>query len=163
LHKSQSNFLHNFIAPKVVSEPDPDTGLYNPFPTFPFTGPLRPVYPLSERRKVPKSIQHPDYAHDGIARSERAYGVRNKIEILDKKGQDGMRKVCRLAREVLDIAAAAIKPGVTTDYIDEIVHKACLERDVRSCEFLEILVTDNHSLTPRPSTTSISLNPSVRL
>lgn len=41
-----------------------------------------------------------------------------------------MRKVCRLAREVLDIAAAAIKPGVTTDYIDEIVHKACIERDV---------------------------------
>jgi hypothetical protein len=42
-----------------------------------------------------------------------------------------MRKVCRLAREVLDIAAAAAKPGVTTDYIDEIVHKACMERDVR--------------------------------
>ena len=41
-----------------------------------------------------------------------------------------MRKVCRLAREVLDVAAAAVKPGVTTDYIDEIVHKACLERDV---------------------------------
>jgi methionyl aminopeptidase len=41
-----------------------------------------------------------------------------------------MRKVCRLAREVLDIAAAAVKPGVTTDYLDEIVHKACLERDV---------------------------------
>ena len=42
-----------------------------------------------------------------------------------------MRKVCRISREVLDVAAAAIKPGVTTDYIDEIVHKACLERDVR--------------------------------
>ena len=41
-----------------------------------------------------------------------------------------MRKVCRLAREVLDIAAAAAKPGVTTDYIDEIVHKACIEREV---------------------------------
>jgi methionine aminopeptidase len=41
-----------------------------------------------------------------------------------------MRKVCRLGREVLDIAAAAAKPGVTTDYIDEVVHKACLERDV---------------------------------
>lgn len=40
-----------------------------------------------------------------------------------------MRKVCRLAREVLDIAAAAAVPGVTTDYIDEVVHKACLERD----------------------------------
>lgn len=42
-----------------------------------------------------------------------------------------MRVVCRLAREVLDIAARALKPGVTTDYIDEVVHKACLERDVR--------------------------------
>lgn len=41
-----------------------------------------------------------------------------------------MRKVCRLAREVLDIAAAAAVPGVTTDYIDEIVHKACIERNV---------------------------------
>ena len=41
-----------------------------------------------------------------------------------------MRRVCRLAREVLDIAARALKPGVTTDYIDEIVHKACLEREV---------------------------------
>jgi methionyl aminopeptidase len=40
-----------------------------------------------------------------------------------------MRKVCRLAREVLDIAAAAAVPGVTTDYIDDVVHKACLERD----------------------------------
>ena len=54
------------------------------------------------------------------------------MKILDQKEQDGMRKVCRLAREVLDIAAAALKPGVTTDYIDEIVHNACLERDVRS-------------------------------
>lgn len=41
-----------------------------------------------------------------------------------------MRKVCRLAREVLDIAAAAIRPGITTDEIDEIVHKACIERNV---------------------------------
>lgn len=59
---------------------------------------------------------------------------RNNIEILDKKAQDGMRKVCRLAREVLDVAAAAAKPGVTTDYIDEIVHKACMERNVSSTE-----------------------------
>lgn len=42
-----------------------------------------------------------------------------------------MRKACRLGREVLDIAAAAIKPGVTTDEIDRIVHEATLERDVR--------------------------------
>lgn len=41
-----------------------------------------------------------------------------------------MRKVCRLAREVLDIAASECKPGVTTDHIDEVVHKACIERKV---------------------------------
>ena len=43
-----------------------------------------------------------------------------------------MRKVCRLAREVLDVAAAMVKPGVTTDQIDEIVHNACIERNVSS-------------------------------
>ena len=43
-----------------------------------------------------------------------------------------MRKVCRLAREVLDIAAREIKPGVTTDYIDEVVHRECIKRDVSS-------------------------------
>jgi methionyl aminopeptidase len=77
---------------------------------------------------VPKSIPHPDYAETGIPKAGRIRG--NKIEQLDAKGQDAMRKVCRLAREVLDIAAAAIRPGITTDEIDEIVHKACIERNV---------------------------------
>ncbi|OCK82525.1 methionine aminopeptidase 1A [Lepidopterella palustris CBS 459.81] len=129
LHKSQSNPLRNIITPKVVSKPDPATGHFNPFPTFPFTGSLRPVYPLSPKREVPTKIQHPDYAKDGIPRSEQVFVGRNKITILDKKQQDGMRKVCRLAREVLDIAAKEVRPGITTDYLDEIVHKACLERD----------------------------------
>jgi methionyl aminopeptidase len=57
---------------------------------------------------------------------------RNKIAVLDEKEQDGMRKVCRLAREVLDIAAREIKPGVTTDWIDQVVHTACIEREVSS-------------------------------
>lgn len=43
-----------------------------------------------------------------------------------------MRKVCRLAREVLDIAAREVRPGVTTDHIDEVVHQACIERNVRN-------------------------------
>lgn len=131
IHKTQSNFLSSLITPKVVSEPDPATGTYDPFPTFSFTGPLRPVYPLSPPRKVPASIPHPDYAETGYPKSERLFGGRNNIQILDKKQQAGMRKVCRLAREVLDVAARAVKPGVTTDYIDEVVHKACIERQVR--------------------------------
>jgi methionyl aminopeptidase len=130
-HKSQNGILQNIFTPKVVSHPDPATGHFNPFPTFPYTGALRPVYPLSPRREVPKTIKLPDYSKDGIPRSEQVFVNRNKIAILDAKEIEGMRKVCRLAREVLDIAARAAKPGVTTDYIDEIVHNACMERNVR--------------------------------
>ncbi|KAN0078592.1 Peptidase M24, structural domain containing protein [Elaphomyces granulatus] len=129
VHKAKSNFLTNLFPPNVVSEPDPVTGHYNPFPKYPFTGPLRPVYPLSPRRTVPASIPHPDYAIDGIPRSEQRFVGRHKITILDAKEQEAMRKVCRLAREVLDAAAREVKPGATTDYIDEVVHRACLERD----------------------------------
>jgi hypothetical protein len=127
--KTQNGILHKFIPPKVVSKPDPVTGFYNPFPTFSFTGSVRPVYPLSPRRTVPKSIKQPDWAVTGIPKGENRLS-RTKIAILDAKGQEAMRKVCRYGREVLDIVAAAVKPGVTTDYLDEICHNACLERNV---------------------------------
>lgn len=48
---------------------------------------------------------------------------------LDEDEIAGMRKVCRLAREVLDVAGHMVKPGITTDEIDQAVHRACLERD----------------------------------
>ena len=67
---------------------------------------------------------------------------KNNVQILDEKGIAGMRKVCRLSREVLDIAAAAAKPGVTTDYIDEIVHNACIERKVRGLAFFVVAFAD---------------------
>ena len=104
------------------------SALYNPFPTFPFTGPLRPIYPLSPRRPVPDHIKLPNYSKDGDPKYK--WAGRSQIQVLDKKGQDAMRKVCRLSREVLDVAAAAVKSGVTTDYLDEVVHNACIERDV---------------------------------
>ncbi|KAH3912312.1 methionine aminopeptidase [Parastagonospora nodorum] len=126
---SQDCFKRNWSEHKKVHKSQNATGQFNPFPTFPYTGALRPVYPLSPRREVPKTIKLPDYSKDGIPRSEQVFVNRNKIAVLDKAEQEGMRKVCRLAREVLDIAARAAKPGVTTDYIDEIVHKACMERD----------------------------------
>lgn len=125
---SQDCFKKNWATHKSVHKQETKTGFYNPFPTFPFTGPLRPVYPLSERREVPKSIARPDYAADGIPKAGRSLRA-NKIDILDATAQEKMRKVCRLAREVLDIAAAALRPGITTDEIDEIVHKACIERN----------------------------------
>lgn len=94
---------------------------------------------------MPKSIPYPDYARDGIPRSEQKLFGQHSIKILNKEEQEGMRKVCRLAREVLDIAARALKPGVTTDYIDEVVHKACLEREVRT-------LSNQSSIKPRALT-----------
>ncbi|MCJ1406799.1 Methionine aminopeptidase 1 [Ptychographa xylographoides] len=129
VHKTNGNPLRNLFPPKVVSELDPANGQFNPFPTFPFTGSLRPVYPLSPKRTVPKSIRYPDYAEDGNPKSERKFVGRNNITILNPKEIEAMRKVSRLGREVLDIIAREIKPGVTTDYLDEVCHKACLERD----------------------------------
>jgi methionyl aminopeptidase len=108
---------------------DTASGVYDPFPAYPYTGSVRPVYPLSPRRPVPKTIKHPDWAVTGIPKREMRLS-RSKWDLLDAKGQEAMRKVCKLAREVLDITAAAMKPGVTTDYLDEICHNACVEREV---------------------------------
>lgn len=79
---------------------------------------------------MPKDIPWPDYAETGYPKSERFLN-RNKFDILDAKGQEAMRKVCRIGREVLDIIAAEVRPGVTTDYLDEVCHKATIERKVR--------------------------------
>lgn len=71
--------LSSIFTPTVVSKPDA-AGYYNPFPAYSFSGPLRPVYPLSPRRTVPERIRHPDYAQNGIPRSEqvRVHGVMQK-------------------------------------------------------------------------------------
>ncbi|KAJ7046751.1 peptidase M24, structural domain-containing protein [Mycena alexandri] len=106
---------------------NPD-GTYNPFPNYNFTGSMRPLYPLSPKRKVPDHIQLPDYVTDGIPKSEvRAQGQAPRI--LSAEEIEKMRTVCRMSREILDIAAAAVRPGITTDEIDEIVHNATIERN----------------------------------
>ncbi|KAI9894927.1 MAG: Methionine aminopeptidase 1 [Vezdaea aestivalis] len=126
---SQDCFKRSWATHKTLHK-SPSSGKFNPFPTFKFTGSLRPLYPLSPRREVPASIELPDYAKDGIPHSEQKVVGRHQIAILDAEEIEGMRKVCRYTREVLDIAARELKPGVTTDYIDEVVHNACLERNV---------------------------------
>ncbi|CCO26574.1 methionyl aminopeptidase [Rhizoctonia solani AG-1 IB] len=50
------------------------------------------------------------------------------IKILTPEEQESMRTACKLAREVLDIAAAAIRPGITSDEIDAIVHEETVKR-----------------------------------
>ncbi|KAK7693581.1 hypothetical protein QCA50_003150 [Cerrena zonata] len=126
----KADFVHDLARPRQPLLEDPNIhkdGTFNPFGNFKFTGSLRPRYPLSPKREVPDHVSKPDYAEDGrpTAESRRA-GQPTKI--LNEEEQLKMREVCKLSREVLDIAASYVKPGVTTDMIDEIVHNACIER-----------------------------------
>ncbi|KAL3143379.1 Microtubule-associated protein 1A [Trebouxia sp. C0009 RCD-2024] len=91
-----------------------------------WTGPLRPEL-VGPTRKVPDSIPRPDYANDGTPRSEIESRQQRTVPIRSAKEIAGMRVACRLAREVLDKAHAAVRPGVTTDEIDRIVHEATVE------------------------------------
>ncbi|KAI7833769.1 methionine aminopeptidase 1 [Kickxella alabastrina] len=122
---TQSCFRNSWATHKAKHQVTNPKATYDPFPSYAYTGPLRPVYPLSPRREVPADIQRPDYATDpnGASRQEQAYGNAQIGDDLVK-----MREVCRLGREVLDIAARAVKVGVTTDEIDRIVHEATIER-----------------------------------
>ncbi|KAH7930806.1 methionine aminopeptidase [Leucogyrophana mollusca] len=105
-------------------------GTYNPFINYNYTGSMRPVYPLSAKREVPAHIPRPDYAmhEDGVPTGEvRRSGQPPRI--LNAEEIEKMRHVCRLGREILDIAASHIRPGVTTDALDAIVHAATIERN----------------------------------
>ena len=104
--------------------------------SYRFTGPLRPAR-LSPRRAVPPHIRRPDYAAHPTGRSAEEERDKQQAgpqfirvytaEELD--GELGLRHACRMGREVLDVAGRALRPGVTTDELDRIVHEACIERD----------------------------------
>ncbi|TDL27442.1 methionine aminopeptidase [Rickenella mellea] len=118
------------IVHGIVNPPASTDGSFNPFPNFPFTGSLRPIYPLSPKRIVPDHIVRPDYADDadGFPKSESiAQGRPPRILTLEE--QEKMRVACKLGREVLDIAASHVRPGISTDELDEIVHNATIERN----------------------------------
>ncbi|KAJ8670675.1 hypothetical protein QAD02_001934 [Eretmocerus hayati] len=107
-----------------------ESGEYNPWPYYQFTGKLRPA-PKDATRKVPESIGRPDYAlhPTGVPLSEQAARGSAQIKVLDDEEIEAMRVVCKLGREVLDEAAKACDVGVTTAEIDRVVHEACIERD----------------------------------
>ncbi|KAF9936151.1 Methionine aminopeptidase 1 [Mortierella alpina] len=121
-HKS----LHK-MAVLLGNGPAGEAGGSDPWPSYRYTGPIRPHYPLSPIRAIPEHIARPDYAATGIPYSEMS--IRGSaIEVVSPKDIETMRKVCQIAREVLDIGLAAAQVGVTSDEIDRIVHEATIER-----------------------------------
>jgi methionyl aminopeptidase len=115
--------LHKNTHAKVAGE------CYDPFPETVYTGELRAQYPLAPTRKVKDNIEKPDHAIDGQPRKEQTITRFTAIAVGSKDIIEKMRKLGREAREVLDIVAAAVKPGITTEELDRICHEACMERD----------------------------------
>ncbi|KAG0145821.1 hypothetical protein CROQUDRAFT_133509 [Cronartium quercuum f. sp. fusiforme G11] len=121
---------------------------------YAYTGKLRACYPIEAlpRRTVPDHIPHPDYAKDfqyGSSPCEQAVSGHRLGKPLKVEEIEGMRKVCRLAREVLDLAASHLKPGITTLQLDQIVHEACIERNSYPSPL-------NYMLFPRSVCTSVN-------
>lgn len=98
---------------------------------FPYTGSLR-RYHISDIKKIPDHIKKPDYADhkEGISKCEEDERNVTKIPVYSKEDIQKMKEVCLIGRKVLDIAHKAVKVGVRTDEIDEVVHKACIDFEV---------------------------------
>jgi methionyl aminopeptidase len=123
LHKAAQAYLAQASAAAGKSVKAGQT-----FDGFKFTGKLRPAE-VSPRLPVKEGIRKPDYAVTGVPVSETAKGA--EIIVVHKPDEvEAMRRACAIGREVLDIASAAVRPGVTGDEIDKIVHAACMERNV---------------------------------
>lgn len=103
-----------------------DGQTYDPFPKFEYTGKLRAAYPLSAKRHVPSQIVRPDYAQNGKPLSEIRNDRTGKITVLTELQQNIMRKVALTSRKILDTVASHVKPGITTDELDRILHKECV-------------------------------------
>ena len=77
---------------------------------------------LSPMRAVPPHIVRPDYALTGKPQAARQKTVIKSADQIER-----MRSACRAARRVLEIATAAVRPGITTDAIDAITHQAYID------------------------------------
>jgi methionyl aminopeptidase len=76
---------------------------------------------VSPRRSVPAHIPRPNYALTG--RPRPAPRVGDPVERMER-----IRRACQAAAEVLAEGGRAVRPGVTTDEIDRIVHEAYIAR-----------------------------------
>lgn len=129
----QACFKNNWKTHKAVhSAPPPPPSIPSMDPraraTFKWTGKLQPGL-LSARRVVPTRIQKPEYAVTAIPAMEDIETMSPKWERYTPEELTGIARTCALAREVLDIGLAAVRPGITTDDLDRIVHVASIARN----------------------------------
>ncbi len=77
---------------------------------------------LSRWREVPADIERPPYAESGRVRRQSEPACKSPEVI------EAMRIAGRLAAEILELAGHMVRPGVTTDEIDEYVHQLTIDR-----------------------------------
>jgi len=103
-----------------------------PIDRFPYAGSVRPGNQSPQRKVILSSEASreflPDYALDG--RPKKGSNMPLLPWVIEVKKPDEiekMRAAGKLAREILDLGGRAVKPGVTTDEIDTVVHEAIIE------------------------------------
>ncbi|KAJ0233457.1 hypothetical protein HA466_0281080 [Hirschfeldia incana] len=77
---------------------------------------------VSPRRLVPAHINKPPYVETFTVPA-----ISSGLQIHDKTGIESMKASGRLAAKVREYAGSLVKPGVTTDEIDEAVHNMIIE------------------------------------
>jgi methionyl aminopeptidase len=83
-----------------------------------FSKPLAPGL-VSPRRSVPQHILRPDYAVGGRPRSQGK-------DVKTPEQLARLRNACRAAARVLRVAGEQVRPGITTDALDELAHDECV-------------------------------------
>jgi len=90
--------------------------------TVPATRRITPK-PISPKREVPHYIPRPEYWETGKPGKRGHPGVIKSRDTIER-----MRRACRMAREVLNIASEKVRAGMTTDELDAICHEETIRR-----------------------------------
>ncbi|UKK01227.2 methionine aminopeptidase [Theileria orientalis] len=119
---------------KKLKEKLPNASIIDIWNHFNYSGHIRKGT-LSGRQLPAKNVNRPNYYKTGNPLYVE-YPSSNRSED-DKRGTlkteaeiEGIRKACRMAREILDFASAKVVEGVFTDDIDRYIHRLCAIKSV---------------------------------
>jgi methionyl aminopeptidase len=90
---------------------------------MPVRAPLKPGA-QTPRRQVPPTIQRPEYV-------DRPAPQRNvDPDVQPPEVIEAMRRACKIAAQALEVAGKEVRPGITTDRIDAVVHEFFVDNEV---------------------------------
>ena len=94
---------------------------------FPYSGTVRPGKQSPQKQVTDANIRKPDYAESGIPQRVDKPMFPWMIEVKTPEDIEKMRAAGSLARDILDLAGRAVRVGVTTDEIDNLVHSEIIK------------------------------------